>query len=144
MSQCQSDCRGNGRLEGIQNILDGKFSICQGLCELCEALKDLRCCRDYEAQINVVNGIHHIKEGLKELREGLRSLRGRIGCREKKLIKEGIRDICRALDILCEVLRDICCGCRQEAEEKLVKAICCIKKGLSKIENGLEDIYLCS
>lgn len=134
---------GNDRLKGIQDILDGKFNICQGLDDLREALRDVRCGREFEAQTNVVNGIHHIKEGLRDIKRGLRELRNRIDCRDRKLIKEGIRDICRALEELCDVLKNICCGCRHKAEEQLVNAICCIEKGLCKIEKGLDDIFMC-
>lgn len=135
--------RTSNRTEGIQNILNGKSAVHEGLKELCQALKDLRCDREYEAQLNVVNGIHHIKQGLCEIGKGLHKLRGIVDCEDLREIKEGIHLICQALEDLCGVLKDICCGRIREAEECLAKAICQIEKGLCKIEKGLEDIYLC-
>lgn len=131
------------RLEGIQDILDGKFRIRKGLDELCKALKELRCGKEYEAQINIVNGIHNIKEGLRDIKEGLCELRCLIDRRDRKEIKEGIRDICCGLKILCCVLKDICCGRICEAEEGLVEAIKLIEKGLCKIEKALDSLCLC-
>lgn len=144
MSSDTDSSLGSNRLDGIQNILDGKFDIRQGIDELCEALKDVRCRREYKAEINVVNGIRHIKEGLCQIRKGLRKLRGSIDRESRKEIKEGVRDICRGLKDLCQVLKDICCGCWREAEENLVRAIKQIKKGLCRIEKGIDDICLCS
>lgn len=135
---------GSNRLDGIQNILDGKFDIRQGIDDLCEALRDIRCHREYEAEINVVNGIRHIKEGLCEIKIGLRELHGLIDREDRREIKEGVRDICKGLKDLCQVLKDICCGCWCEAEENLVKAIAQIEKGLCRIEKGLDDVFLCS
>lgn len=143
MGSYQNDSCRSERLEGIQNILDGKYDICRGLEYLCEALRELRCGREYEAEINVVNGIHHIKEGLCQIRIGLQTSRRIISCESRREIKNGIREICKALSELCEVLKEICCGCREDAEERLVHAICRVKKGLACIEKGLEDLYLC-
>ena len=39
MSSDRQDSLDNSNLEGLQNILDGKFDICQGLEDLHEALK---------------------------------------------------------------------------------------------------------
>jgi uncharacterized coiled-coil DUF342 family protein len=135
---------GNNRLDGIQNILDGKFDIRQGIEDLCEALRDIRCRREYKAEINVVNGIRHIKEGLCQIKKGLRELRGQIDREDRREIKEGVRDICRGLKDLCQVLKDICCGCWCEAEKNLVRAIKQIEKGLCRIDKALDDIYLCA
>ena len=135
---------GSNRLNGIQNILDGKFNIRQGIDDLCEALRDIRCHREYEAEINVVNGIRHIKEGLCQIKMGLRELRGRIDREDRREIKEGVRDICIGLKELCQVLKDICCGCWCEAEKNLERAIRQIEKGLCRIDKGLDDLFLCA
>jgi hypothetical protein len=135
---------GSNRLNGIQNILDGKFNIRQGIDDLCKALRDIRCRREYEAEINVVNGIRHIKEGLCQIKIGLRELRGLIDCEDRREIKEGVRDICIGLKELCQVLKEICCGCWHEAEENLERAIRQIEKGLCRIDKGLDDLFLCA
>lgn len=143
MSSDRNICVGNDRLDGIQSILDGKNCIIQGLEHLCEALKNVRCKKEFEAEINVVKGIHFIKEGLRKIRNGLCRLHGMIDREALKKIKEGVREICCALKELCGVLKDICCGRFCEAEEGLVKAIKRIKKGLCKIEKALDDICVC-
>lgn len=135
--------RMSNRSDAVQYILNGKFDVHQGLKELCQALKYLRCGKEYEAELNIVNGIHHIKQGLCQIGKGLHKLRGIVDCEDLREIKEGIFLICQALDCLCGVLKDICCGRVCEAEEALVKAIRQIEKGLCKIEKGLEDLYLC-
>lgn len=135
-------CRGS-RLEGFQDILDGKCSIVEGLELLCRALKDLRCEDEYQAQLNVVKGIHMIKEGLRMIKKGLCELRQSMDRSDRRAIKEGVRDICRGLDLLCGVLKDICCGRDEEAEDNLVKAIQLIEKGLCEIEKALEDLCVC-
>jgi len=140
-----SDRHGNSsRLDGIQNILDGKFDVRQGLEELCEALRNLRCGNEFEAELNVVNGIHHIKEGLREIEKGLCELKGTVNREALREIKRGVCDIREALGALCEVLKLICCGQLCEAEEILVKAIKLIEKGLCRIEKGLDHICLCA
>ncbi|HWQ78693.1 MAG TPA: hypothetical protein VN381_07740, partial [Anaerovoracaceae bacterium] len=62
---------GNDRNQGIQDILNAKSDICKGLEDLSRALKDLRCGKFYEAQKNLVDGIHYIKEGVRKLEKEL-------------------------------------------------------------------------
>lgn len=130
------------RVEGMQDALNGKYNIYQGLEDLCQALKDLRCGKEYETMKNVVNGIHRIKKGLCEVKEGLHGLGGRIDNRGLREIKAGIQCICKGLEVLCSVLKDTCCGNFDEAEKCLVEAIELIKSGFCKIDKGLDDICL--
>jgi hypothetical protein len=127
----------NSRLEGIQDILDGKFEIRRGLDELCEALRDTRCGREYEAQKNIVEGVHHIKEGICLIKKGLCKLRGQVDRKHLKEIRKGICVIKRGLENLCRALNDLCCGKTEEAEKNLVNGICRIEEGLCMIDKDL-------
>ncbi|HML36381.1 MAG TPA: hypothetical protein PKA19_03010 [Bacillota bacterium] len=130
------------RASGMQDALNGKANICQGLEDLCQALKALRCGKEYETMKNVVDAIHRIKKGLCEVKKGLHGLGSRIDDRSLKEIRAGIQCVCKGLEALCSVLKDTCCGNFAEAEKCLVEAIELIKKGYCKIDKGLNDICL--
>lgn len=140
-SECYS-VFGSSRNEGIQDILDAKYFICQGLDDLCMALKSLRCGKLYEAQKYLVDGIHCIKKGICLLEKELQGLCNRIDHKTLKEIQEGICVIREGIEILCGVLKDICCEQECEAEKCLVKGIRLVKEGLCIIEKALDRLFL--
>lgn len=140
-----SDWYGNSgydRVLGIQDVLNGKFSISQGLQDLCKALKCLGYGKEYETQKALVEGIHYIKKGLYLLENGLHELRGEISRSAIKEIEESICCIHSGLKVLCEVLKDVCCEQKCEAEKALVEGTRLIKEGLCGLEKALDDICL--
>jgi len=133
---------GNDRIQGIQDILDAKSDICQGLEELCRALKNLQCHRSYEAQKKLVDGVHCIKKGVCLLEEELHGRCDILGRNTVKEIQKGICVLREAIGILCGVLKDICCEQECDAEKCLIKGIDLVKDGLCIIEKALNRLFM--
>jgi len=133
---------GNDRIQSIQDILDAKSDICRGLEDLCRALKNLHCGRSYEAQKNLVDGIHCIKKGICLLEEGLHDHCDILDCNTVREIQKGIHVLREAIGILCGVLKDICCEQECEAEKCLIKGFELVTDGICIIEKALNRLFL--